>query len=149
MSDFVKPMAYLSYFYYAFDGLIAIVYGFGRCVCNFEDQGPLEQQDWADYLEQVFTTYLRINGIEADSLGLNETNAFGDEVSPIERVLDSVAFTGLHWTSNCSDYRPVPMAEFNVTDMTFYNTISILILYIIITRLITYCVLVFKVDNKE
>jgi len=149
MSDFVKPIAYLSYFYYAFNGLVAIVYGFGRCVCTFDQDGPVEQQDWAEYLERVFTTYLQINGIDGESLGMNTTDLEADDISPIERVLDSVAFTGLHWTSNCSDYRPVPMAEFQVTDTTFYNSIAILIIYIIATRLITYCILVLKVDNKE
>lgn len=162
MPHWVRPLTLQSYFFYGFNGIISLLYGFGRCVCDLEDTGDAitDQTDlpyWARHLDKLFDTYIDFGiGEEGSGTGSGNDTTYGMSAwsrdlgdgqlasSPLKTVLDTVSFHGL-WAQNCTDYRPIPYTEFNVSEVDFYQSLYILIVYGFAARALTYVVLRYKI----
>lgn len=148
MSQFVYSIASVSYFQYGFEGLIAAVYGFGSCVCNNATSVALpgvpnstapELSEFSGkprWIEQFGRQWNAFAGTYRDDNP--EYNFFESELRKADKMLG--------WSSNCSDYKPFAMNEFQITDDSFYQSLLVLGLMIIFFRVISFSILYFKLN---
>ena len=131
---YFRPLTYISYLRYSFEAYIAVLYGYERCewdptLANLTNTKP----EWLDYLTQI--------------LGPSEEETEGNSENFVQTLLDNLS--GQFGSNTEEDYQSIVMSQFEVTDQSLIWNSIILSLFFIVLRVITYIILLWKVNKRE
>lgn len=129
---YFRPLTYISYLRYSFEAYIAVLYGYERCqwdpsLANMTNQKP----EWLDYLTQI----------------LAPSPEEGDQESFVQTLLDNLS--GQFGSTTEEEYKSIVMSQFEVDDQSLIWNSIILGLFFIVLRVITYVILLWKVNKRE
>jgi hypothetical protein len=134
--SYFKPMTYISYLRYSFEAYIAILYGYDRCVLDPDLANQTNAKpEWFDYLTQILAP--QNNGTEGDS---NSENF-------VQTLLDNLS--GQFSPKSEEDYQSAVMSQFEVDDQSLIWYFLILGLFFVVLRVITYFILLWKVNRRD
>lgn len=126
---YLRPFTYLSYLRYAFTASMITVYGFERCQLPVDYTPPgnaSEKPEWMGYATMV----------------LGEGG---------EQFVDSFARTlgGTYDPSTGKSYHSALLDQYDIDEGYFFHNIGALVIFFLVLRIITYMVLVFKINKKD
>lgn len=129
---YFRPLTFISYLRYSFEAYIAVLYGYERCewdpsLANLTNQKP----EWLDYLTQI----LAPNPEE------------GDQENFVQTLLDNLS--GQFGSATEDEYKSIVMSQFKVEDNDLIWNSIILALFFIVLRVVTYVILLWKVNKRE
>jgi len=132
---YFRPMTYISYLRYAFEAYIAVLYGYDRCqfdpsLANQTNTKP----EWLDYVTQI---------LAPESSGTGE----GSDPNFVQTLLDNLS--GQFGSKSEEDYKSMIMTQFEVDDQSLIWNCMILGVFFIVLRIITYQILLWKVNRRD
>jgi ATP-binding cassette subfamily G (WHITE) protein 4 len=132
--SYFKPMTYISYLRYSFEAYIAILYGYDRCVLDPDLANQTNAKpEWFDYLTQILAP--KDNGTE------------GESENSIQTLIDNLS--GQFSSTSQGDYQSMVMSQFKVDDESLIWNCIILGIFFVVLRVITYLVLLWKVNRRD
>ncbi len=133
---YFKPITYISYLRYSFEAYISVLYGYDRCVFdpNLANQTNTKPE-WFDFLSQALAP--QIGGTEGES---NPENF-------IQTLMDNLS--GQFSAASKGDYQSVVMSQFQVDEQSLILNLVILGLFFVVLRVMTYFILLWKVNRRD
>lgn len=138
-----------SYLHQLLNGFIILRYGFNRCPCKEED---FDLEPGHQVPQQIHTMASIWVGTFSDEFQSKQnataTNQLADpNIDVVDKIMTSfkAANTFGHQMSSCKDVRPYAMLDFNLHDSDLVSCFVVLLVMIIVSRLITFTAIYYKV----
>ncbi|XP_074603827.1 ATP-binding cassette sub-family G member 1-like [Brevipalpus obovatus] len=155
MPHFFKPFTYISYIRYGFECLVAVTYGFGRCVIrpNLMVEGPSKTPsallNLVSGLIPGFNDYGDNGGGSGNGTSTDvHSNPGMAMIEKIFREMNSNnPFMGDILSSNTT--KSYILSQFGVTDNTLYVNMFRLFLCFLVLRFAAYLALLWKINRKK
>lgn len=162
---YLRPLSNLSYLRYAIEACLISRYGFNQCECDPQvfhqvvPELPPIARTMLDYWLSNFRQSAEDNAV---SLPTNSTNLATNTTSVelttpssgqpdlFTKLIDSLAKAnsfGRNITS-CDQVMPYPMIDYDLKDSQLFDCFAILLSMLIVTRLLTFFIVCFKVKRK-
>lgn len=158
--------AQLSYMYHLLNGFIILRYGFGRCECNIEDfesdathQIPSNLHTLASmWIGTYSNEYANSHSVSATannntatlngSISSNRTNV-DPNIDVVDKMMTAFKMANSygHQIQDCDDVLPYAMLEFNLRDSDLLKCFIILILMVVLSRIITFSSIYYKMRS--
>lgn len=148
--------ANMSYLYHLLNGFIILRYGFGRCPCSEEDFEQNSAHQIPSNLHTMASMWIGTYSDEytnSSSVLRASTNNSRSNVDPNIDVIDKMmtafkmANSYGHQIDDCQDVLPYAMLDFNQRDQDIYYCFYALAIMLLVTRLITFSAIYYKIRS--
>lgn len=164
---YLRPLSNLSYLRYAIEACLISRYGFNQCECDPQvfhqvvPELPPIARTMLDYWLSNFRQSAEADNIASSnntSIVTSLTNTTAVELTTpssghpdlFKKLIDSLAKAnsfGRNITS-CEQVMPYPMIDYDLKDSQLFDCFAILLSMLIVTRLLTFFIVCFKVKRK-
>lgn len=149
--------AQVSYLYHLLNGFIIMRYGFGRCHCDASDFEANDQHKVPHNLRTMASIWIGTYSNEYETVAQRLANGTAasakTNVDPNIDLVDKLsgafkmANSYGHRVESCNDALPYAMLDFNLRDCDIWASCLSLLAMLLITRLITFSAIYYKIRS--
>lgn len=149
-----------SYLYHLLNGFIILRYGFGRCQCSQEDFEQNSAHQIPSNLHTMASMWIGTYSEEyanstsvlaaAHQLGHSPNRSNVDpNIDVVDKMMTAFKMANSygHQIDDCQDVLPYAMLDFNQRDQDIYYCFYALIVMLLITRLVTFSAIYYKIRS--
>lgn len=153
---FARMAAKASYLYHLLNGFIILRYGYGRCPCEEQDlykneahQVPSNIRTLASMWIGTYSDEFANSTAVLSHLGQSNRTNIDPNIDLVEKMMSSLKMANSygHQINDCKDVIPYAMLDFNLKDDDLYECLFALVIMLIISRIITFSAIYYKIRS--